>query len=192
MLNEIINYINENIKTNVFQKDGLHNSLLLGVAESVARSNTTNDTVPIIFNDKELLVELTDKYNVILFHKINRSQIQITKDNYGSENNSLLKSYNVSLIVFFDRKKINLCKEDFELLVSAYLPSNITQQLIKNLNIQNCYIEPLQTDYNGYALLQREYKTSQFNLKPTHTMFEVQYKIDLKFNKNCLNKCSCI
>jgi hypothetical protein len=193
MLIDIINFINNTIKENAFKKDGFKNSLLLGIAENIPRSNDTNDIIPVVFeNGKEMFVELSDKFNLIGFHKINNSTIQPNKNNFGDSNSSLIKSLNCSFIVFFNKKKIDICKEDLDLIISSYFPTSLTPDLKKNLNIQNCYIEPLQSDYNGYALFQREYKTSQFNLKPTHSMFEIKYKIDLTVKKECLNKCSCI
>lgn len=193
MIPQIIDFINEEIKNNVFVGEILQKSSINGIVYYIPRSNEAEDLVPSIFeNKKQKLVELTDKLNIIIYHTIKNSTKTFDNAQYGDANNIITNNIICSMFVYINGKNVEICKEDLDVLINSYFPTKIDVALKSKLKITDCYITPLSTDFDGYALYKREYKLSQFNLKPYDSFFEIKYQIKLKTKKDCINKCSCI
>lgn len=131
-------------------------------------------------------VGVDDNSPIILYHKCDDVKSNtVTKGGYG-EQSFQSNTYNLKLIVYFDRRRVNLSPDELMLYIQSNFPDNLkSQPYISN------YVRFAGVILNTKAVFNDEYKGIEFSIPLHCSMFQIGYTIESKFVKNCFAKCPC-
>ena len=182
---KFIGAINEQIKPLL---DAFTGSQLYGLAKSMVReTGTVRELLPALV-DKEgegRYVGIDDVAPVIIYHKSNSITVS-EKPNSGMGNSRALQiyTYNNTMIVFMDRKKINLLPDEFILLLQANISDGLKVPDYKTVLIrfQNIIL-------NTQQVFVSEYQNTTYKIKPNMNLFAINYQIETTFEVKCFAKC---
>lgn len=129
-------------------------------------------------------VGIDDEYAVRLYHKINSISCTLSSKGMGRSPGEQRNVYNISIIVFLNRKRSVYYPDEIVQLIQAWFPDSIKLEPYSSINIffQNVILSDLQV-YN------QEYKTEVFLLKPEHNLFLINYQVETVFKKFCFKNC---
>jgi hypothetical protein len=163
---------------------------LYGLAELVVRRRGTEAELwPCVLNNdgEGQYVGIDDIFSVSLYHKLNGVTSQVRSVSaYGDSTGNIVNTYQMSLVVFLDRKRTDLTAGDVLIYIQANYPNRIVSESFKN-NI----IRFTGAVLNSRAVFEREYQGANFLLPPEKSVFEITYSIESIFSKDCFNNCPC-
>lgn len=160
-----------------------------GIAEPIARTKGTEVEIfpGVINNDGEITeVSPDDLQSVIVYHKANAlgTKLSTAIKGTGDRPNPFVNAYNLSMIVYMDRKKTKMRPEELFLFIQANLPFKIElEPYIQVQVIVNTVI------LNSQAVYDSEYKGTPNPLPANHSLMQINYTIESTFHQNCFEKC---
>lgn len=182
MLNQIINIINEKLKTTSLER---FDSTLFGITETTPIED--NESVvfrpTIIDNDGEcILMSLDNLLDVQIYHRLNTKLTSVNTQQYGSNNGVITDTYNVSLFVSSNRRKTKIQSHELSELISNYFPDVIKEngKQIAIINLGLC-------DYNSAIITNSEF--NGYSGMPDIYMFRQDYQIKHQYKKICIETC---
>lgn len=182
MLNQIINIINEKLKTTSLER---FDSTLFGITETTPIED--NESVvfrpTIIDNDGEcILMSLDNLLDVQIYHRLNTKLTSVNTQQYGSNNGVITDTYNVSLFVSSNRRKTKIQSHELSELISNYFPDVIKEngKQIAIINLGLC-------DYNSAIITNSEF--NGYSGMPDIYMFRQDYQIKHQYKKRCIETC---
>lgn len=193
-LTPIVAIINETLRTTVLKDKRFMKAKLFEIARVMpVKKGEIFELVPGIINENgEITKVYPDDKNVIqVYHKINSSSVSVDKAQYGNGNTRLVRTANMSMIIFGLRSTIKRTEDEMDLFISASLPSKLTKQQLIDNELKDCSINHTNTDFNSLQIYSREYNSKQYYLNSSHLFFEMKYTIECKFDKSCINTCEC-
>jgi hypothetical protein len=182
MIEEIIDILNGSLT-------GLHrDEKLYGLAQSVIRKQGTEiELLPgLIDKTGEVqYVGIDDVSAFILYHKLNTLSTTAKNNGHGDKPGDLVSTYGLSMIIYWDRKRLNKMPDELLMLFHARLPQMIT-------SIPNVKMTKIKTGNANFSSLQaynQEYQGASFNLPPNVNLINLNYTIEMTFNPACLPTC---
>jgi hypothetical protein len=159
-----------------------------GLAQSVTReSGTKPETLPALVDDKGegQFVGMDDKHPVIIYHKAGSVASSVKPNsNYGDSSGDIVNTYSMTMIVFIDRKKISQAPDDIVQLLQTSISDRLKIKNFKSviIRIQNIIL-------NTQQVFAGEYQNTQYKIKPSQSLFAINYQIESTFDKRCFAKC---
>lgn len=193
MIAQIVDYVNTTLRAGGLSADRFANASINGIAFSQLRDNGQGqyDALPVLLKDGRLQdVAVTDLHEITLWHKNQGSIPAPNKQQYGDANNILVRSVQMAMLVVCNLVRMKMNAEDIDLLIIDSFPSQLPKTMINSLKISTCVITLQGTNFNSAELYLREFRTSEYKLKPHHQMLEVRYKIECTFRQGCINTCN--
>lgn len=191
-LNTITKLINQNLIATSLKDKRFQKVAAYGISKSLPyKKGDVLEYIPTELCDNGDGKELSpdDKNPIQVYHKMYGTRYSIMKEQYGNGNTSLIRTADMSLIVFAQRNIVKLSEEQMELFVLTGIPNKLTKANLTELNLKDCTINVSSTDFDSVKIFNREYNTKKYYLKPSHIFFEMRYIIECKFDKNCINTC---
>jgi hypothetical protein len=180
-IHDIVGKINESLD--------LPQADIHGIAQTVLRKNNRDqdEKLPVVIGKKGegLYVGFDDKKGIILYHKLNSVTTSIkVKTGYGDSKGEIQNSYAMSLIVFLNRKKVNIYADElFATIQSQYLEKvTLTPYNSISISFNNVILNDMQV----YA---QEYLIDTYRLTAEHNLFQINYTVEAAFNRDCFNTC---
>lgn len=188
-LKQIVNYLNTQL-TETFEGEKFQPLLLSNVAITI-QSDDKNGTHPILTEDFDNNKDLSydDIYSLQIYHKLSGLTHTKQKQQYGNNNDNLISSYQMQMIVGGRRDKIRSTPEELESIVTGGLVSIIPKSVINPLKIQRCTITPAGSDMNQFLVWRDEY-SRDYALPPNQLLFRIRYSIEMAYIKSCI-ECNC-
>lgn len=151
-----------------------------GLAELVQRGN---QTLPAI---GEQYVGPDDKAPVIAYHRVG-AITSAASANVAGRSYDIVNTYNLSLVVYMDKKRTGLSAGELFLFMQANMPDSL---IVSN------YTEKVIVAFTGAILNSRTVFNSEFpggtlEMPFEKTMFQINYTLRAQFNKNCYRECPC-
>lgn len=156
-----------------------------GLGQTVLRKN---DKLPAIVkrSGEAVYVGIDDNYSIRLYHKINAMATRIVpKTGVGRSPGSIANSYSMLMIVFMNRRKVNLFADELVLLIQSQFPDSLTLEPYQSINI--FFNSVILNDVQVYT---QEYTTEEYRLAPEHNLFQINYTLEATFKKDCFITCS--
>lgn len=182
MISEVLDLINEQLMgINPAEK-------IYGQAQTVHRiSGSETDELPgIIGADGEIkYVGIDDVESIIIYHKLNAGSIIQQNNGRGDTVGDLQDTFSLSLITYWDRKKIKLMPDQMLLLIQARMPQEIRG--IKD--IKTIRIRPVNINLNTLQIFNTEYRSNIFRLPANIHLIQLNYNIETVFNPDCFREC---
>lgn len=194
-LNQIITFINEDLKNGSLNKEKLKPAIFHGLADVVTRSNKGSknadklELLPAIIdeNGKDTPITLNSKLALQVYHKLNSKTYSIEKKSFGDD--YLIKCVSDLSMVVITNSKINgKTKDVLEPLLIFGMPQKLSTALFADLKINQCLITPVSSNMDAMAVYRQEYPKSDYYLTEQVSMFLIRYKIDLTFSKTCVEQ----
>lgn len=122
--------------------------------------------------------DLEDKNKITVYHRIIRKQYSKNTRGYG-DGNGMIVSYEMRLVCFGMRRKVNATPEEVEQNVVAMLPEKVGKTSI----------EVIQSDFDQNRLFTEEFSNVDNFISTDSFLFAVAYKATLPYNSTkCLPK----
>jgi hypothetical protein len=184
VIQAIIQSIDEVISAKVFTTI---NQLRGGIATRV--STTISDVqyiVPCKRGTEQILVP-DDNYSVISYHNLEGIKPNTNyKDGVGDDPLTT-NTYNCSLVVFANCKKLETTPEELALHIQCVMPSILNT----SSKILPCgVIRVNEVNLDALQLHQIEYPKVEFRLTADHCLIKIKYQIESELNTACFNKCA--
>lgn len=192
-LNSVVKIINDTLKATAFNDQRYSAPAMFLITKSLPYQAAAGfEYIPsVVDNNGEATRVNPDDRNVIqVYHKVNSIANFYSKQQFGNENENIVRTAQMSMIVFGQRNKIKLSDHDLDFNILASFPNKLAKAQLAELKIQDCVISYGSADFNSLQLYSREYNTKSYYLKPNHLFFEVKYTIECRLNKACINTCT--
>lgn len=182
MLNEIIEIINDKLKTTSLVR---FDCLLFGITEMtpIQEDETIVFNPTLIDDDAECIkMSLDNLQDVQLYHRLNTKQTSVNSQQYGTSNSMVTDTYSLSLFVSANRTNVKIQSHELSGFISSYFPDVIKQdgKQIAVINLGLC-------DYNSPIIINSEF--NGYSGMPDIYMFRQDYQIKHTYKKRCIETC---
>lgn len=182
MISQVIHDINVELKK-LFEK--VPGVKVYGLAQTMMRKiGTQTELIPALVDNKGegTYVGIDDKHPVILYHKTNSINTTIENNGRGDSSGSLKNTYRQSIIIYLNRKKLNLLPDELYMHIQAVFPERFIHENVQvSVRFDSVNLSSTQVWAAEY---QRE-----FTLPPEANLFAVNYIVETTFKKKCFDKC---
>lgn len=197
-LNQVITFINDELKAGSLKNEKLQPALYHGLSTVHARVLTGSkdpkklELLPAIITGAGKVTPITanDKYAIQIYHKLLTNVYSYEKRSFGDAND-IKSSSELSLVVFSNSKLTGKTKDDLEPVVLFGLPQHLSPELLSSLKISKCLITPMGSNMDPVQVFRQEYPQSNYFLNEQMSMFLIRYKIEMQFSQACVDKCLC-
>lgn len=132
-------------------------------------------------------ITFDDVKELQVYHHISSSTYtQIKRQGYGDDYNTFQHNYDLDLVVMADRRKVQVEPDVLEAAIASNMPVTTAIQGVQNINIL-----PVSANHNSRSLFSQEFQGTDYFLKPEHIFFSIRYRVELQYQKGCLNLCQC-
>jgi hypothetical protein len=162
-----------------------------GLAATMYR--TTNDgkqqQIPAIVSKsgEGKYIGLDDTYPAQIYHRLNSIAANlVARSGYGDAAADYRNVYNLSMIVYLNRRRSQMLPDDFVLMIQNKLPSNLSIDAFKNISVIVTAV-----NLNEQNVFNGEYSNTDFKTSPDCNLFSITYTIDAVYQKQCVHLCAC-
>lgn len=195
-LNQIVGFINDELKAGSLNKEKLQPAKFFGLSDVVVRKklSTPNQTeqLPAIVTADGKAIPITPESKLALqiYHKLNSNVYSKATKSYGNE--SFLNSVSdLSMVVLTNSKLTGKTKDVLEPVVLHSMPQVLSEAFKADLKINKCIITPLSSNMNHVEVFKQEYPNSDYFLNEQMSVFLIRYKIEMTFSQACIEQCLC-
>lgn len=195
-LNRIADYINETLRAGCFDIGKLRPTVFHGIASVVPRStNGSNEEsklelLPAIVtaNGKINLITPDSRTAVEIYHKVNSNTYSYEKKSVGDE--YFIKCVSeLSIVVINNIKLTGKGCDLLEPVVVFGMPQRLSDSLKAELNVDKCLITPINSVMDQLQVFRQEFPTSSYFLNEQTAMFLIRYRVEMTFDRRCVNQC---
>ena len=190
MIQNIIEIINETLKTNAFNEIRFSGAKFFGLSSLYS---IENEESPFVVDDygQAIYCGYDDIAPLIIYHRTISSQNNIDRTKAVINDKLISRQYTMSLFVTAQRDRIKLTAEDLDLLIASAWQSSLPHQKLIDFNLRGCNLIYVSTNYNTTALLQREYTGKNILNEPSLILIELRYMVEITYNNGCLEILCC-
>lgn len=181
-LETIVKAINENFEQ-VFTDKAFIKHKIYSITQPVKRTKENGfDIVPGVWVKGEFkYVGPDDDYNLIIYHKMyGDNESVLSNTSYGRSNGLIKNTADMSMVVFGLRDRLDLSQ--FELKHKIRI--NLIEK-IEDVNLQSVNINAVSSVMDMQLVFGNEFKNIPYNLNEKHILFELKYKIETVYKKDC-------
>lgn len=152
---------------------------------SIAQTvNRGKDKLPALIDreGKAEYIGIDDRNAISWYHKANsmRSRL-VASQGYGRSAGSQVNTYEMSMIVFVNRKLFSKYPDEVVQLIQVLTPETINKSIRISFNT---------TILNDQQVYSQEYLSDTYRLGPEHNLLQINYTLEATLKKKCLNTCS--
>lgn len=196
-LNQIISFINEDLKAGSLNKEKLQPARYYGLSTIVARSTkgTAQNQIELLpaivdANGKATPITPDSKMALQVYHKLNGKVYSKEKKSYGDDYLFNCVS-DVTMVVLTNSKITGKTKDVLEPVVLFGMPQRLSTALTADLKINKCLITPVSSNMNHLEVFRQEFPQSDYFLNEQMSLFSIRYKIEMSFSQSCVEQCLC-
>jgi len=193
-LNQIANFINDELKAGSLNNARLQPAKYYGLADVITRKKDggTLEQLPAITEAGIIknLITPDSKMALQIYHKTIGNVYSYERKSYG-DGYDIKSSTDMQLVVIFNNKLTGKAKEVLEPVVLFGLPQKISTALIADLKIIKCLITPVSSNMDPVSVFKQEYPQAEYFLNEMLSMFSIRYKIEMTFSQACVDACTC-
>jgi len=189
------------INTNLQQKTltdkrfakGDYNGIAMNVYRDRPGGQQGKQSLPCIYLEGQdaKYVGVDDSFPIIIYHKLLRNTTQPAKTQFGDGNKTIKATTLLNMLVYADRARIRLSPEDLEALVLSGLVDEVPKADYPANGFSTIVVYHMETNFNAQGIFAQEYQNVDFFLKPESILFQITYRIESQYRKDCLAICGC-
>lgn len=190
-LENIICAINSNYN-GVFTDKKFKNSRAFGLTDSINRKvNDKVETIPAkLINGDYIYVGADDTYNLTYYHKLySNSYSLIPNTSYGRSIGMEKCTSEVGIVVFGLKDRLDVSQYELEKIFNQYLLKKVDKPTLIGLKLNVVIINATSSTMDMSVVFNNEYKGIEPFLNERHIMFELKYKIEASYKKECFPTC---
>jgi hypothetical protein len=193
-LKNITAYINTTLEANVFNTSRFQGGRFYTIAELVPEIiNDTRTAKPcVVDNDGECVpVIVDDTYPLQVYHRImSLANTPADPDMYGDGLTYTKLTATMSLVFISDRSRVQMRGEDLTTIIAANIPPTLPQTQLNALSLYSVAIYPQgEVQIDSEIVYNREYRLTEYLLKPNSIMHSISYVVEVVYSKDCLKAC---
>lgn len=183
MISKIIDSINEDLKK-FFEE-----AKIFGLAQSIIRKQGAEiELIPALVNygGEAIYVGFDDVYPLMIYHKMNSMISSLSDKNrgYGDAGADQVNTYQNSMIVYMDRKKLKKLPDEIYMKIQGGFPERLKIDPFKTVTIKFSNVI-----LNSQQVFASEYQGNSYSLSPEKNLFAINYTIESTFSKGCFDNC---
>jgi hypothetical protein len=182
MVNKVIDTLNPLL-------DGIVTSqIVYGLAETTIRlrgSVRVGFPGVIMANGEVKYVGIDDVKSIIIYHKLNSATTTALNNGKGDNPGDLVNAYSMSLLVYWDRRKLNLYPDELFQIIQARWPQvimGIPDTKVVRIRISN-------SNMNSLQVFSQEYSYEDQKIPENVQLMQVNYTTEITFNPACITAC---
>lgn len=130
-------------------------------------------------------IGIDDTYPMRVYHKINGMTSQLRAGSgYGDSVGDQVNTYQMSMIVFNDKKRTKLSSDQMVLMLQVNTPRRVASELFKSIRIT--YTNAILNDVQVFA---QEYGSTDYRLKDGQSLIQINYTVEATYKEGCFAKC---
>ena len=182
MVNSVLNDIVESLQGLYSKWPGAKS---YGIAELVRRGE---GLVPGVVDDKGEIkyVGPDDTRPVISYHRLTGLNSTVAAS-YGNRLGDVVNTYSITLVVWMDRTKTKMSQDQMLLYIQANTPDFLKATTLSKKVI----VRFTGAILNSQTVFNTEFAGTEFRLPAEKTMFQINYTLQVQFDKSCLKECPC-
>ena len=193
-INSIVKHLNDKWKGNALSDSRFPGVKTHGVAIQIPVNSDSGLTYDICELQQDGTVEAsglsyeTIDGSVMTYHRIlstyRKQESGRDTDSFGDETQPLSHFFNMSMLVFMNRKQTKLTTDQMDLLLMASMENEVAQEDLPDgyLNISFTHTG---SEYNSQYLYEREFNLKNYSSEPDIVLFEFKYTIECSYSQNC-------
>lgn len=175
MLQSIINWINKQLCELVPK----------GQVFAIAKTANVDGIIKPYVLETEKGIMVDDTHPFISYHKEQTLQsANVPRTGYGDNLSDLANTYGMSLIIFFDEKKLGVKTDELYALIQARVTG-----ILKIEGYKSVRIGVLNAILNDGQVWRQEYGDAIFRLSASQRLIQIGYSVVVTLDKNCFPKC---
>jgi hypothetical protein len=186
----IVQYINDTLKTEQFGASKFSKGTFNGIAELV-KSSETGETKPatIANNGECTYIGINDAHPFQIYHRTLSASFELVDSDFG-DFKVRRQTDNMTMVIIADRERTEVTKEQIISAVSIGFPLELPATNKSALSLLQCNMTPetFLTDYND--VWSREFSITQSLLKPQTIMVALDYSITTDVVESCIEICA--
>ena len=178
MLNELIKLINDSLKP--YFKGGV----MYGITELVptVEEDLVRFYPSVVNNEGECIqMALDNTLSFQVYHRLNSKNTALNETQYGANNRQITDTYNMSLYVIGNRRKLKQSASDTSLSVTSMIPDSFTEN-----GRQIAFTVLTNVDFNSSAIINAEFPNTDYSGMPDMFMIRHDYNIRHVYTKKCV------
>lgn len=192
-ISSIVSIINDNLIATAFKDKRFQKPALFSISKSIPYPVGDNyESIPTEIdergNGKKLVPD--DRDPVRIYHKLLNLASSQDPSQYGNGNGNIVRTYQMSAIVFAQSNLIKMSDHALEEHIMANSVDRLTKAQLASVQMNACFIKQNGTDFNSKAIWEREYNAKKYYLNTNHLFFEMKYTIECRLKKSCINTCT--
>lgn len=194
----IVQFINDSLAESVFADQRFEGKGLYGISVQLPRTMDDGelDFVHAIVDEQgnTILDNCFWEQNqepLRVFHRIIGSAYSTPPDGDGFGSHiEFTRRIAMSMVVFADKKTVQLAAEDIELMLVAGFPSTVPNADLPG-GIHSVSIIPTASDLNAARVMFELFRHENSSLEPEAVLLEFKYQIEYTTNKQCIKMLCC-
>lgn len=188
MILSLVKLINENIKTKAFPS--LYDAVYYGITEMMPYPLDNGFRfVPTIVDEFGDGVEMSIDNTISLqvYYRLTNKQTKLNKYQYGEANKELTDTYNLSMYVIGNRKKLRQNASEVSYKISSWIPD-----VFKENSKSVAFLNQTNVDFNAAGIINSEFSNTDYNGLPDMYMFRHDFNISHTYRRKCLDACETV
>lgn len=178
-------------KINAALPSGLSAGLIDGIAYPVIKKTDTGDQLyPAIFDGSavEKYIGIDDANSNIIYHR----QIRNAYSKNAQAETRIIQSVQMLMVVYVKRELIDNATPDYveSLIIGAFPSRYESAQLTGLTGLDWVNVTVTGSEMNPRNVFGGEYQNVPYRLSPDEIYFSISYRLDIQFDKNCLEPCN--
>lgn len=152
-------------------------------AYGVAKTALKDDKILPVEGDK--YIGLDDTYPMQIYHKeVGLTSGETTGSGYGDNIKNIINSHSMAMIIYYNSAKTRVGTDQLYMLVQKKISGILKSPGIKyaRIIVNSAILE----DARVYV---QEYGAGKVRLKPSQRLIQVNYTVQIVFDKNCVPAC---
>lgn len=157
-----------------------------GIAYPVSRTWEGKQQVfpTVIQGEEPKFIAIDDAYPITVYHRI------LGKTFTQGQFDDQIANVQMSLVVFGVQKRLKQFAEEVESQLISIFPDSFTQEEIQPFEgILGVRFRLSSTVFDPMVLFQREYRGVEYPVSSEFVYFAINYNIEIRFKKGCLDNC---
>ncbi|HET6255867.1 MAG TPA: hypothetical protein VFE32_17450 [Puia sp.] len=197
-LDHIVGLINQGLQRGTLTDKRFASGEFNGIAMNVMRDKVTGggkQSIPTVWiSDGEAkYIGIDDTAPLIIYHKVQRSVTvpEPASKQFGDGQHRIKNSAILYMIVYADRSRIRLSADELEAVIISGFIDEIPKMEYPSEGFSSLIVSLSDTNFNSGAVFAQEYPGADNFLKPESILFQINYKVESSYRKDCLAICGC-
>jgi hypothetical protein len=159
-----------------------------GMTKAVIETGSDPKEYPaVLTTDNEIQAAIDDNFSICTWHKVRSQNVTAVEDGFGDEDNDKASETSMSLLVWGNLNRLQINETQLANLIHYTIPS------VVNVGINGVYstsVDVTSVNYESKAIFEREFQGVSYNLDIGSTIIQIDYSINMQFNKSCVAQCT--